>query len=500
MTSVVIRNQRSLCQKILNNPLPLTCVASTLLFFFFFKARYALLGQYITFARNSDDSTYIHYLVLLSNALGITSGISEAWMEAARQFSGPHPPGISLAWLPAAIVARFFHLFGNLPYSELLVASLGALNWFYFCLAMFLFLRYTQAFLRPITALTLFLTIPILYYSTHRTSMTHPAEAVLNILLFHELLKSDQHKKSSLVQVLILTFLTVIRYQYVLLIPVYAFLLLREKSQRSKEHPGESSRLAEYVTAGTIFMASAFLVYAFWPSSYITSQRLKWVLQFHTTSFRWLYSWFVPLIDPSWGILYLSGGACVIILYSLVEAVRSSTPLSWKQKFVIVWIIYSYFIGWFWGKQGDDVQYRFLVPLITLAPFLVAFFPVDKILSSRLFRVMNCTGCFLSLLLVWMVKTKEYLTVTIHATNFWMTEGWNNFWLIPKMIYGVLTNPVDLFRPLALSPPGTLMITALHLESMKKYELSIIAAVTLAAMMIAHLFVFTWAIRQARSE
>lgn len=477
-------------------PFVTACLAGSLLFFLFFRANYALTGNYVSFETFSDDATYVHYLILFSDSLGVTSGITDGWLEAARQYAGPHPPGIALAWLPAAVVARIIHVLGSLSYADLLMASIGVLNWFYFCLSMFLFLKFVKSAISPGIALPVFLTVPVLYYASHRATMTHPFEAVLVLLFLSSLVQPGENTRSVLFQLLLLCCLATVRYQYVLMIPVFGLLLIGQKSPANREQPGTSFLNPRYAITLVFFAAGAFAVYAFWPSTYFSKMTLKQMMTFHTVSYRWLYSWMIPLIDPSWGILFLSGGACVMIFKSLGNGIRNRQPWNWKQKFMLVWIAYFYIVAWIFGKQGDDIQYRFLNPLIVSAPFLLMIFEVKNIEKSKLFRILNVGSCGLTLLVIWLVKTREIYTLTLHRTNLWMAEGWHNYWLIPKMIYGVLTNPVDLVRPLALSPLGTLIITVLPHEAVRKYSLEPIPFATLVLMVLVHLCFCVWAGRR----
>ncbi len=295
-------------------------IAVCLIFFIFFKVTVALIPY-----SQLDDWCYLKFAA---------KTVGE---ELPGCIGSDYPPGVMLLWFPAAISAKIVAFFiPSVDFSELLAACVGVLSYFYWGSSLFI--------LHPIFKRNVFLTliislsVPVLYYSTERTTMTHSSEWFLVCALAWTVLR-----KRLFPAILFSVVLTALRINDfpALFLPIGLYL--------DQKKPITQKTLLSALSI-PLFILAAILVF-FSKHGYHSSHLSTWIGNFTFSRIGWVFG------GADWGLFFTALPLLTVNILGLYHLRK----LSNIGRACILWAVIELAICIGWKGNGSDFGYRYLI-------------------------------------------------------------------------------------------------------------------------------------------
>jgi hypothetical protein len=418
-------------------------MVGSLLFLFFFRARYAFLIY------SGDDD--LHYVLWLKKLIGLPSPIS---------FSNTsYTPGIALLWLPAGLLSRLLaHWWPVDIVLPVLIGLSSFLMWFisYYILdsiACRFNQQHPEKAVGPRWSSWWMLSIPILFYATNRTTLVHPGEVLVAMGIVWAVLN---RKTATAFGLSVL--LTCVRLND---LPAFALVvgLLIDSGQLKERFKSAVAR--SFLVCG-VLAVSACTVWVLYVGLIRGYNGVTLWQMSHQISFAKLVH---VVMGLEWGLLYTGTIWLIVFAFGMVKW-RS---LSWTARGAWLWMLSEFLVCLGWGDSGEEFAYRYMLGSYVAA--VVVYLELRKdcfseTMSQWIDRILSISALWMCYL-TWIFKTNANVTIGP------IPEGFGNP-IMQRQALLQWRHPMMVLRPFFLTPPVTVVYSWIfpHRSIVVKYALS----------------------------
>lgn len=427
---------------------------SVMLFLVFFRAK-----QAFRIYSDGDDLCYMQWL------FGFLGEKLEGCPVSAS-------PGIAVFWTPSGLLGVLFSKIAGFDLTETIPTFVGTqtyLLWifsFYMVYETCKLLKVDDVFF----ATCFMLSIPVLFYATHRTTMAHVVEFSLGITMAYFIAK--ERLFWALVFCLLFSFVRINDAPSMLII-VGALL-----DQSSKKRDLNLKFLFSQFKWHLLILLGAFLV-AVW---------FTFVGGFNGGTIFDIFEKFklerLPhiFLGADMGLLWTASFWVLTLVFSIIYF----KDLSWKSRAALPWLLLNIFIYMGWGGHGSEFAYRYLIGSYVGSLFI----GVDlwRSTSSVLRKIVKFVLVFNAVWLTYLT----YIFKTAPETMLYVVPpmGWNNLTFQFEALK-ILLKPKLLLMPLSQSPVPVVLITWFLLKYVPQkiiltdFRLYVLTVITLVAVYVA---------------
>jgi len=396
-------------------------IASLIIFLFFFRAKWAftLYGPY-------DAPCYMSWLYSL---VGLHRGDC---------LSNSYFPGVAVVWLPAGIAGRLFSsIIGGDP--EIWIFPLVALTSFGCWVGALYRLdgevrrRFPQSSSYWLS-LALLLNVPVLYYATHRTMLSHAAEFILSLSVAVALLRNQM--AIALAFALWLCATRINDFPILFLVGARAYEIRQNFSPAMKR---------------TFWFLFSFAIAIVLTSLFA----IAFIYGYNGTKLHFT-SLYTPLLVPSaervghvllgadWGLVFTAP----LWLFAFGSGLIFWRRLDLLSRASLLWMALEFYICLRWQGNGRDFAYRYLIGSYVGA-FLVLkdLYRPKSLWAPRGALGVIAAGAFWMTYLTWIYKSRPEFFPRYFDWGFTLPN-------LQGDAVRALLSPQKLFGPIGLSPPG----------------------------------------------
>ena len=329
----------------------------------------------------SDGHCYVQWLYTM---LGLS-------YTAGCPVDSTFAPGIALFWWPLAAVASAVSWITSLSHYLMIMIAIGLSSFLCWAIGLRLYLSWFRQAGIPYWGMLFVLSIPVLYYSTSRTTWSHAGEFLCTTAFFFSL-----HRKKLKPAFLLAALGTLVRFNNVFMLFVFIAAVLEFGQWNQRTH-----RKFILTALITCLGFTSLISYLGFVSGYhgMTVPILMEALSLNRlATVLWGSDWGLLWTSPAW-LLLLGTGLCLW---------KKQGPI---EKACTLWLTSHFFLVVAWLGNGSDFSYRYLIGSFGAAAWLWLFF-LKRL--SRSWQVLSKSLIFASALwmtsITWVYRTSETLS------------------------------------------------------------------------------------------
>jgi hypothetical protein len=396
--------------------LPFVC----LIFLAFFRAKWA-------FTNYGGMSDRCYYNILLKF-------FGEAGLNCT---SNSYPLGTSITWIPAALAAKMVAFVTPYSFQDWLPAFVGTWVFLMWATSLYVFFQICKLLfkneLSEKNIFAIFLGIPLIFYATQRTSMSHAPEFLFCALFFLALIQ-----KKYFPSLLLGAFCILIRFSNAPL------LLILWAAVPPAARMRNFNRLAGISSVAVLVFCIYLLTFRGYNGDYLKSVVPRLTLA-NLSHFLFGADFGIVWTAPWWLFIFIAG-----FIYQ--------KKISWMARACLAWMLALFVLCWAWRGHGSDFGYRYLIGSYLAALYIL--FELSAInpwlLSTS--KVLSYFAAIWTSYCLWIYRTTDDLTPILTELNYNIP----NFQLLAIKY---LTHFELMIKNLRLSPVGSIFLSQIHTDN-----------------------------------